>query len=258
MFKMILMFTLPLALVGVLTGCAETQRLLANQPDAEAFLARAAAAYGTQPPTLIVEASLPCGGCNGMVLSLDPGRIHLRMSALNFPPVQLHRILAHEYAHLMLHNYTNTSAGLQPAVEMETDAKGVEILMKGDGLTEREAFKAFYESKGGQRVLAGLQPIWTGSPGHGSPCEEIDYLIGRFPEQASWAKRCGEAKPGPTKTQEEIAAFRSDFEACKAEFYPSARITGTAPNGAIFWDGTDHAANEALKTCLRAKGRRIY
>src|SRR5260370_5907761 len=153
-----------------------------------------------------------CGGCTGYGSTLDPGSIHLRMSALNFAPHQLHRVLAHEYAHLLLHNYTNTSAGLHPSIEMETDVKGIEVLMRGDGLTEREAFKVFYDGKGGQRVLAGLQPIWTGSPGHGSPCEEIDYLIGRFPEQASWAKRCGEVKPA-SKTPEEMAAFRAVIEA---------------------------------------------
>jgi hypothetical protein len=142
-------------LAATLTGCAETARLLAHQPDAEAFLARAASAYGTQPPTLKIESSMGCGGCNGYVMALDPGAIHLRMSALDLPPAQLHRVLAHEYAHLLLHNYNGTSSGLQPVIEMETDAKGIEVLMKGDGLTEREAFKAFYDGKGGQRVLAG-------------------------------------------------------------------------------------------------------
>jgi hypothetical protein len=110
-------------------------------------------------------------------------------------------------------------------------------------LTEREAFKAFYDGKGGQRVLAGLQPIWTGSPGHGSPCEEIDYLIGRFPEQASWAKRCGEVKPRAPKTPEEIAGFTADFEACKVEAgYRSAKLT-VNPHSSFSWNGNDPEAD---------------
>ncbi len=34
------------------------------------------------------------------------------------------------YRHFLLNNYKTSSAGLQPAVEMETDTKGLEILMK--------------------------------------------------------------------------------------------------------------------------------
>ncbi len=107
-------------------------------------------------------------------------------------------------------------------------------------------------------MLAGLQPIWTGSPGHASPCEEIDHLIGRFPEQASWAKKCGEVKPtGAAKTPEEIAQIKADFEACRVAVYTGAKLTDVTPAGKFFWRGNDSKANELLKDCLRAKGRRV-
>jgi len=38
------------AVVLALTGCAANQQMVAHMSDAEAFLARAAAAMGTQPP----------------------------------------------------------------------------------------------------------------------------------------------------------------------------------------------------------------
>jgi hypothetical protein len=54
------------------------------------------------------------------------------------------------------------------AIEIDTDVKGVEVLMRGDGLTEREAFEAFYNSKGGRTVMRGGTPSWVSRPGHGS------------------------------------------------------------------------------------------
>jgi hypothetical protein len=52
------------------------------------------------------------------------------------------------------------------AIEIDTDVKGVEVLMRGDGLTEREAFEAFYNSKGGRPLCAGEPP--PGSAGQGT------------------------------------------------------------------------------------------
>jgi len=59
------------------------------------------------------------------------------------------------------------------AIEIDTDVKGVEVLMRGDGLTEREAFEAFYNSKGGRTVMRGGTPSWVSRPGHGSACDEL-------------------------------------------------------------------------------------
>ena len=56
------------------------------------------------------------------------------------------------------------------AIEIDTDVKGVEVLMRGDGLTEREAF---YNSKGGRTVMRGGTPSWVSRPGHGSACDEL-------------------------------------------------------------------------------------
>jgi hypothetical protein len=45
--KILVTFTLLIAAVLAFAGCAETTALMSKVPDAEAFLARAAAAYGT-------------------------------------------------------------------------------------------------------------------------------------------------------------------------------------------------------------------
>lgn len=240
----------------LLAGCAETQRLMAKAPDAEAFLTRAAEAYGTSAPSLMVESATP-NGWTAYVRASDGWRIHLDMKALGRPEWQVKKILAHEFAHLHLHNYGITTAGLGPAVENETDAKAVEVLMKADHLTEREAFKVVYDYSGGQRVLLGALPVWSGAQGHGSPCEAIDFLLGRYPAQTSWAKRCGEVKPGPPKAPEEIAKIKADFDACRADSgYTGAKLT-VNQDGRFFWNGNDPDANEKLKDCLRAHGRRV-
>jgi hypothetical protein len=180
------------------------------------------------------------------------------MKALGRPEWQVKKILAHELGHLLLHNYGATTAGLGPGAENETDAKAVEILMRAEHLSEREAFKIVYDYAGGQRVLLGSLPIWSGAQGHGNPCEAIDFLLGRYPAQASWAKRCGEVKPGPEKTPQEIAKIKVDFEACKAESgYGTVKLTEVTPDGRFFWSGNDPKANELLKDCLRAHGRRV-
>ena len=115
----------------------------------------------------------------------DPGAIHLRPEALDREPARLHRILAHEYGHILLgHQYLGTMS-----IEIDADVKGVEVLMRGDGLTEREAFTAFFNSKGGQKAMKGERPSWTSRPGHGSACDELNAFIARFPEQ-TWAKGC--------------------------------------------------------------------
>lgn len=77
------------------------------------------------------------------------------------------------------------------AIEIDTDVKGVEVLMRGDGLTEREAFEAFYNSKGGRTVMCGGTPSWVSRPGHGSACDELNAFVARFPAQI-WAKPCPE------------------------------------------------------------------
>lgn len=239
--------------VLVLTGCAETQRLMAKEPGAEAFLARAAAAYGVQPPTLIVDGAMPNNWSTR--ISAEDGRIHIGMKTLDFPEWQLKKVLAHEFSHLLLHNYAR---GLSPEIENETDAQAVEVLEKADGLSEHDAFKSVYDWHSGQRVLLGELPPAELGAGHGSHCEAIAYLLGRYPEQASWAKRCGEVAAAPPKTPEEIARIRADFEACRVETYPGAKLTEVTPNGNFFWKGAgDQTANEALKACLRGHGRRV-
>ena len=77
------------------------------------------------------------------------------------------------------------------AIETDTDVKGVEVLMRGDGLTEREAFEAFYNSEGGRTVMRGGTPSWVSRPGHGSACDELNAFVARFPAQI-WAKPCPE------------------------------------------------------------------
>ena len=184
--------TLLAALALMFVGCAETQRLMARYPEAEAFVTRAATAYGQQPPSMHVSAT-----GNGWVAYVQDGVIHLDMDTLGFADWRLKKVLAHEYAHILLNNFRN---GGTPALENETDAKGVEVLMKADNLSEREAFDIFYRYAGGWRVLKGELPVVRDAKGHGSLCERIDYLLVRYPVQATWAKPCG-YKPATAEVQ---------------------------------------------------------
>jgi hypothetical protein len=168
----------------MLVGCAETQRLMAKVPEAESFLARAATAYGQPAPILRVESTT-----NGWVAFTREGVIYLDMRTLGVEDWKLKTVLAHEYAHVLLHNYGN---GGSADIENETDAKGIEVLMKADNLTERQAFRIFYWYAGGGRVLRGELPVQSMSAkGHGLYCDRINFLLARYPAQAEWAKPCG-------------------------------------------------------------------
>jgi hypothetical protein len=181
---MIWIFTLPFALVGLLTSCAANQKLLANQSEAQAFLARAATAYGIQPPPLKVESSLPVAGTFGYTVD---GAISIKKEALGWETTRLHRLLAHEFGHVLMNNYWN---GTTQAIEIDTDVKGVEILMRADGLSERHAFEQFYWDYGGRVAMQGKRP--ANRPGHASACHELAAFVARFPEQATWARTCPE------------------------------------------------------------------
>jgi hypothetical protein len=180
-----LTLVLALAATALLAGCAANQRMVGHLSEAEAFLTRAAAAYGRTPPTLKLE-GVSNAGSYASINSDDPSAIHIRAEALEWETARLHRILAHEYGHILLGNYRS---GTTMAVEIDTDVKAVEILMRADGLTEREAFEAFYNSKGGQKAMRGERPSWTQRPGHGSACDELNAFVARFPAQ-TWAKTC--------------------------------------------------------------------
>jgi len=65
--------------------------------------------------------------------------------------------------------------------------------------------------------------------------------------------------PPASRTPEEIARVRPDFDQCKEEAnYPGAALTDVDSNGLFRWTGNDRVANECLKKCLAKKGRYIY
>src|SRR6266566_6670357 len=76
-----LALVLALAAAALLSGCAANQQMVAHLSEAEAFLTRAAAGYGTTPPTLKLE-GVSNAGSYASINSDDPSAIHIRAEAL--------------------------------------------------------------------------------------------------------------------------------------------------------------------------------
>lgn len=110
-------------------------------------------------------------------------------------------LLAHELGHAVLGHGTGASAGsfdeppratgdrqMVPQ-ELDANAKAVEILTRVKGWSERRSLRAVYWWLLGQhREQQAGRPV---PPGHLPACEEIQDLLGRFPQHTAVTRSWG-------------------------------------------------------------------
>jgi hypothetical protein len=110
-------------------------------------------------------------------------------------------LLAHELGHAVLGHGTGASPGSFDGApsgrgdrrmvpkELDANAKAVEILTRVKGWSERRSLRAVYWWLLGQhREEQAGRPV---PPGHLPACEEIQNLLGRFPQHAGFTRFWG-------------------------------------------------------------------
>ncbi len=155
-------------LLASLAGCAVplTAVQQTRYTEAQAFVHDAARTYRTIPLVLHVGTCLEGAAC------VKDG--HLWIVPQLFNRDYFLAVIAHEIGHVVLDHRVHTAT-----VEMEANAKGVEILQRVRGLSQADALAMMYG------YLAVSQDPRAQSPGHGSACAEINDLRRRFPA-ATW------------------------------------------------------------------------
>ena len=116
------------------------------------------------------------------------GNFYLNVRMLGSP--SLDAIVAHEMAHYVLGHDTLASGvvtqadwqRVQEEREMDANATSVEVLVRGRGLTQREALETMVTFlRAAQRAIDRGGAVATG---HRQPREEIDDLLARYPASA--------------------------------------------------------------------------
>lgn len=198
--------------LAILAGCAsappEHEQGVQQIRDFAEAIARA---YGVPRIPVLVGPSTFGGFYRG-------GFFTVNASLLDSP----HRdaVVAHEMAHYLL-GHDNEPLRVQEAEQLELDsnAKGVEIFVRARGWSEEQGIRAMYGV-----LLSIHRAVERGAfvfPGHLPPCQEIADLLGRFPRHAPWtgALECAPpaittrvALPVRTKTYEFPGRLLPDLE----------------------------------------------
>ena len=170
----------------LLGGCVTlTPSQEQSASDVRAFADRTARAYGMAPIHFLVShnADDPPGSYR---------RGFFAISAITLDSTFRDAIVAHELAHYVLGHDAplpgDTLEEMKHAYqqrELDANAKGVEILARVGGMSERRALKTMYA------YLLGVQRAFENHPrlnlsGHKPPCEEIADLLARFPRERAW------------------------------------------------------------------------
>jgi hypothetical protein len=117
---------------------------------------------------------------------------------------------------------------------MASNAGAVAVLVEAAGLSERQALEAIYAWLLDQHRAA--TPGAPPAPGRAAPCDEIQDLLGRFPQHRAWsaALLCADGRPGavpttaPGSSAPSMLVVLTSFQAAPAA-PPAAAAPAAAP-----------------------------
>jgi Zn-dependent peptidase ImmA (M78 family) len=166
----------------LLTGCVSlTPQQKAKVDEIQSFADRTTTLYGLPGVRISIQAAtnLNIGAI------YRQGNIFVNVRMLDSP--SLTKLVAHELGHYVLGHEPASSissqAGWQRAQEqreLDANAKAVEILMRANGMSQRDAVRMVIEAlQRAQRAVDRGAPL---TPGHLTPAEELADLKARFPE----------------------------------------------------------------------------
>ncbi len=146
----------------------------------EEWAAKVSRVYAVPPVAVVALGEVTMDGAWAVYNAGPPARITVRPLVWSVPVEQQMRLLAHEFAH---HVLGHRSAS--PENETAADLKGVEILQRIEGLSEREAFRIFYDHRWGR-----IRDLHRRTPaGHPEDCARLAAFLRAYPAQ-TWARGC--------------------------------------------------------------------
>src|SRR5262245_58409926 len=166
----------------LLVGCVSlTPQQRAKVDEIQSFADRTTAIYGLPGVRISIQ---PATSLN-IGAMYRQGNIFVNVRMLDSPG--LTKLIAHELGHYVLGHEPAASVSsqaewqrAQQQRELDANAKAVEILVRANGMSQREAVQIVAEAlQRAQRVIDRGAPL---TPGHLTPAEELADLKRRFPE----------------------------------------------------------------------------